>query len=234
MKTLEIEEEFSPKDSKWNGSSSNGGGPFSPMYIINNLSSKNFLYNKLPEEPLKLTILKLDGSSFGVDVVKSATVGDLKHSVEDAFSNFGPDKVSWSHVWGNFCLCYDELKLLNDGDLLGAFGIKDGDQLHFIRHDPASEQPRVSENFEERAKNGDGQDRDVKNHQEDEEEEGDSSFFTRCELKLSHLFNGWFSYSKLTSTESKFEPETCAASSRTNRCCGGNFRTIFRLYSKKC
>lgn len=66
MKTMEIEEEFSPMDSKRNMSSSNGGGPFSPMYIINNLSSKNFLYNKLPEEPVKLTILKLDGSSFGI------------------------------------------------------------------------------------------------------------------------------------------------------------------------
>lgn len=34
-------------------------------------------------------------ANLGVDVAKSATVGDLKHSVEDAFSNFGPDKVSW-------------------------------------------------------------------------------------------------------------------------------------------
>lgn len=41
--------------------------------------------------------------------------------------------VSWSHVWGHFCLCYDGQRLLRDTDYIGGYGISDGDTLHFVR-----------------------------------------------------------------------------------------------------
>ncbi|XP_071704093.1 uncharacterized protein [Rutidosis leptorrhynchoides] len=38
---------------------------FSPLLLIETFSRKSLTYGKLPLEPIKLTVLKLDGSSFG-------------------------------------------------------------------------------------------------------------------------------------------------------------------------
>jgi hypothetical protein len=38
----------------------------SPLLIVDGLSRKGFFYKKLPTEPLKLSVLKLDGSCFGI------------------------------------------------------------------------------------------------------------------------------------------------------------------------
>ncbi|KAJ1410939.1 Ubiquitin-like domain superfamily [Sesbania bispinosa] len=92
----------------------------------------NFSY-----EPLRLSVLKLDASSFHVEVARTATVAELKQAVEAAFSYMpqkGTGKISWPHVWGQFCLCYDGHKLVTDTDYLRDYGIRDGDQLHFMRH----------------------------------------------------------------------------------------------------
>lgn len=101
------------------------------------LARKTFFYDKLPSQPLRLTVLKLDGSSFHIQVSKTATVAELKDAVEAVFSHVphkGPAKISWVHVWGQFCLCYDGQKLVTEKDYLRNYGIKDGDQLRFIRH----------------------------------------------------------------------------------------------------
>ncbi|KAL2318073.1 hypothetical protein Fmac_031949 [Flemingia macrophylla] len=101
------------------------------------LARKSFFYNRLPSQPLRLTILKLDGSSFHIQVSKTATVAELKDAVEAVFSHVpykGPAKISWVHVWGQFCLCYDGQKLVTEKDYLWNYGIKDGDQLRFMRH----------------------------------------------------------------------------------------------------
>lgn len=106
----------------------------SPLPIF---STKSLLYDKLPSEPLRLSVLKLDGTSFDVHVSKNATIAELKDAVEGVFSympQHGPAKISWPHVWGQFCLCYDGQKLVTEDDYLKNYGVKDGDQLHFIRH----------------------------------------------------------------------------------------------------
>ncbi|XP_039018794.1 uncharacterized protein LOC120150151 [Hibiscus syriacus] len=112
--------------------------PSMPSPAVDNGSSrKTFHYSKLPEETVSLCIRKLDGSSFDVEVLKSATVADLKLGVQNVFDhmpNDGPDKISWIHVWGHFCLSYGDQKLIQDTDLIVNYGIKDADQLHFIRH----------------------------------------------------------------------------------------------------
>ncbi|KAI4337310.1 hypothetical protein L6164_015743 [Bauhinia variegata] len=111
---------------------------FSPSVIIHGIFSiKSFSYDKLPSEPLRLTVLKLDGSSFDIEVSRTATIAELKQAVETVFSHMpqkGPKKISWRHVWGQFCLCYDGHKLVTEKDHLRNYGIKDGDQLRFIRH----------------------------------------------------------------------------------------------------
>ncbi|KAG5601547.1 hypothetical protein H5410_032917 [Solanum commersonii] len=101
-----------------------------PPFLLS--PQKSLYYNKLPEEPLNLTVLKLDGSSFDIKVARNGTVAELKQAVESVFSHFpktGTGKVSWSHVWGHFCLSYDGRKLLTDSDLLGTYRIKDGDKV---------------------------------------------------------------------------------------------------------
>ncbi|KAE7998924.1 hypothetical protein FH972_003417 [Carpinus fangiana] len=40
----------------------------------------------------------------------------------------------WSHVWGHFCLCYKGQKLVDDKASVRLFGIKDEDELRFVRH----------------------------------------------------------------------------------------------------
>ncbi|XP_039018632.1 uncharacterized protein LOC120150003 [Hibiscus syriacus] len=101
--------------------------PSMPSPAVDNASRRN----------RHLCIRKLDGSSFDVEVLKSATVADLKLGVQNVFDhmpNDGPDKISWIHVWGHFCLSYGDQKLIQDTDLIVNYGIKDADQLHFIRH----------------------------------------------------------------------------------------------------
>ncbi|GJZ95298.1 ribonuclease H-like domain-containing protein [Tanacetum coccineum] len=101
--------------------------------IFRGLSS----YQKLPKKHIKLSVLKLDGSSFCVEVSMNATVADVKSALEDYFTLSPKDDryiVSWSHVWGHFCLCYEGQKLLDDKICIRRLGIKDGDQIRFVRH----------------------------------------------------------------------------------------------------
>ncbi|KAJ4958009.1 hypothetical protein NE237_025120 [Protea cynaroides] len=122
-------------------------GDSSPTFIplCHDVSSRlSFSYHKLPQQLFKLSILKLDGSSFDVQVARTGSVADLKQAIEDFF-NFSPKEdggqISWSHVWGHFCLSFEGQKLLNDKAYIRSFGIRDGDQLCFIRHLSINQKP---------------------------------------------------------------------------------------------
>ncbi|CAN1325119.1 hypothetical protein LINPERPRIM_LOCUS33393 [Linum perenne] len=70
--------------------------PFLSLYGFSDNAS--FSYSKLPARPITLSILKLDGTCFDVEVKNSASVAELKHAVETAFSYMpqkGPGKISW-------------------------------------------------------------------------------------------------------------------------------------------
>ncbi|KAL8042984.1 hypothetical protein ABFX02_09G088700 [Erythranthe guttata] len=100
------------------------------------LCSRNLKYRKLPEPLLKLSVLKLDGSSFSFHVARNATVSRLKLAIEEEFSLYPNDerKKTWPLVWSHFCLCYEGQKLISEKARIRKYGIKDGDQLHFIQH----------------------------------------------------------------------------------------------------
>ncbi|XP_065616692.1 uncharacterized protein LOC111988522 isoform X1 [Quercus suber] len=51
-----------------------------------NVWKSTLTYKRLPQEPLNLSILKLDGSCFGVQVGRKATIADLKEAVEEVFT----------------------------------------------------------------------------------------------------------------------------------------------------
>ncbi|CAI0444308.1 unnamed protein product [Linum tenue] len=70
--------------------------PFLALYGFSNQGS--FSYSKLPARPITLSVLKLDGSCFDIQIKHLATVGELKQAVEAAFSYMpqkGPGKISW-------------------------------------------------------------------------------------------------------------------------------------------
>nr|XP_009771417.1 PREDICTED: uncharacterized protein LOC104221959 [Nicotiana sylvestris] len=232
MEVLEREEDVSPRYSfQRNGSSLSCVVP--PFLLIDNIPKKSLSYNKLPEEPLKLTVLKLDGSSFDIKVARNATVAELKQAVEAAFSHFpkaGTGKVSWSHVWGHFCLSYDGTKLLTDSDLLGTYRIKDGDKLSFMRHvsisynlvktrsereDLNDNEPSISKGCEVRQRKGDQEDNhhqpDLGNHQNNIHDHN-RGVVANCESRLVHLFRGWFPY-KLASPERRITRKRSASRS---------------------
>ncbi|KAI0504531.1 hypothetical protein KFK09_015483 [Dendrobium nobile] len=99
---------------------------------------RSFSYCRLPVHLLKLTVLKLDGSSFDVHVARTASVRELKMAVEEVFGQYHMDRtmesISWAHVWGQFCLSFRGIKLIEEKALIKGFGIKDSDQLQFVRH----------------------------------------------------------------------------------------------------
>ncbi|MCD7456334.1 hypothetical protein HAX54_031315 [Datura stramonium] len=207
MQTSEImeEEDVSPKVSlRRNGSFICVAAPF--------------LYDKLPEEPLKLTILKLDGSSFDIEVPRNGSVEDLKRAVVEAFSHC---KISWLHVWGHFCLSYCGQKLLSDDDLIGTYGIKDGDELSFVRHvsvgyNPEKKQSegeahqfdesRVFKDFDDKELKGEEEDNDHQDESKNDEDgisedENNGGILGSCQYRLFHLFRGLFSYQKIANSE---------------------------------
>ncbi|KAG2713334.1 hypothetical protein I3760_04G172300 [Carya illinoinensis] len=102
---------------------------------------KSFAYRSLPQQPLKLSVHKLDGSCFELFVARTATIAELKEAVEEVFGHISPDDqdredvtISWCLVWSHFCLCYKGQKLVDDKAYIRLYGIKDEDQLYFVRH----------------------------------------------------------------------------------------------------
>ncbi|KAL6985258.1 hypothetical protein U1Q18_018634 [Sarracenia purpurea var. burkii] len=220
------------------------GVPISPHLRVYGLSRRRFSYDKLPHQPLKLTIRKLDGSSFDVEVAKTATVAELKGAVEGTFSHIprtGSGKISWPHVWGHFCLCYDGWKLLAESEPISNYGINDGDQLQFVRHVSinfnlvrrqskdrlsALEQPRISDGHLEIEKKG------GKNESYDDQENScnqNEDVTTRYNLKLAELLGRWFTYHRLGSSGRRSEQSSF--SSRLANGLLGSFKSIVRLCS---
>ncbi|XP_057466862.1 uncharacterized protein LOC130756378 [Actinidia eriantha] len=222
------------------------GVPISPYLRIDGIRRKSFSYDKLPPHPLKLSICKLDGSSFDVEIVRTATVGELKQAVEGVFSHMpkkGPGKISWSHVWGHFCLCYDGWNLVVDSEPISSYGIIDGDQLHFVRHVSinynltrrwskdrllALQQPRMSELEQNGQNDGNSDDLEssLRRHCEDRHED----IVSHYELKLAQLLGRWFTYRRLGSSPGR-KSESGSFSSRLADGFLGSFRSIIRLCS---
>lgn len=214
-------------------SSSSPRSPFSPLLLIETLSRKSFSYGKLPLEPIKLTVLKLDGSSFAITVAKNPTVAQLKQGVEDAFSNLPKDgigKISWSHVWAQFCLSFEGQKLLQDQNTERLHWIKDGDQLQFVRHTSISynfvkersekrnhdlEASKLSPSMQEvqhkpeQKKEGYDQEQDNLNKKNKENGEDDScdeiGVNITCQCSWGHLFTRLFSYRRRKGHETSYE-----------------------------
>ncbi|XP_028805799.1 U11/U12 small nuclear ribonucleoprotein 25 kDa protein [Neltuma alba] len=98
---------------------------------------------------MRIAVLKLDGTSFDVAVMDSATVKDLKLAIKKKVndmeqSKMGHRHISWKHVWANYCLSYHNEKLLDDRSLLQNFGIRNNSQVHFVPYVMTKESQRHS------------------------------------------------------------------------------------------
>ncbi|KAL2623229.1 hypothetical protein R1flu_003434 [Riccia fluitans] len=96
---------------------------------------------------MKLIILKMDNTTFDVSISNTATVRDLKAAIQKKVdftekSRLMHRHISWTHVWGNFCLIYNHEKLLNDDATLREFSMKNNDQLEFTQHVEAERHSR--------------------------------------------------------------------------------------------
>lgn len=88
---------------------------------------------------MRVSVIKMDNTSFDVAVMNSAKVKDLKLAVEKKVnemeeSKMGHRHISWKHVWRNFCLSYNNEKLLNDDGILQDYGIRNHSQVHFVSY----------------------------------------------------------------------------------------------------
>ncbi|GFQ03484.1 U11/U12 small nuclear ribonucleoprotein 25 kDa protein [Phtheirospermum japonicum] len=216
----------------WNGSMS----CLFPMLTNNDSPRKSLSYDKLHQQPLRLAVLKLDGSSFEIEVPKSGTVGELKKAVESAFCHLpstGPGKVSWEHVWGQFCLCHESQKLLNDKDYISLLSIKDGDQLQFVRHASTTYNLVKIQSDREDYESDDEPcivDRENKSEKDVEiladnqnddagSDENDDENVSRCRHRLANLFKCWFPYRKLRSSSHTAIEDQSSSSPRSIKNC---------------
>ncbi|XVE53604.1 hypothetical protein DITRI_Ditri03aG0016000 [Diplodiscus trichospermus] len=228
--------------------------PLPSLVVVNGFSRKSFSYSKLPEEPIKLSVRKLDGSSFDVEVIKSATIAELKLAVQDVFSHMpkkGPGKISWPHVWGHFCLCYDGQKLVIDTDLIINYGIRDGDQLHFIRHitsiySVTKIRPKRRVVVRKKSNLSISSSRSsLRNEQNDEQDDDyddtesrkcqslndkNQSMIVQQECKFGHLWRGWSLYSRMSSIRRTRSSKGRVGQSGYGRSFLGNFRKILQLW----
>ncbi|KAL5756502.1 hypothetical protein ACOSP7_020928 [Xanthoceras sorbifolium] len=209
-------------------------------------------YLKLPQSRLRLSVLKLDGSLFDVNVQRNATVEELKQAIEEVFTSSpreGQGKISWTHVWGHFCLCYKGSKLMNDKARIRDFRIKDGDQLQFIRHmsinylhSKRSKAQSVDRRQYSRSSSGSDADEATKlagfaDKDSLEDQDGYKHNHNQCqdaektpasEFKLAHFLRGWLSYSRLWGVSRKSSEVKNSPSRFSLHCLGGSSRMIQR------
>ncbi|XP_047322996.1 U11/U12 small nuclear ribonucleoprotein 25 kDa protein-like isoform X2 [Impatiens glandulifera] len=110
------------------------------------LSDVDTLINLELGSAMRISVLKKDSTSF---VNNSANVKDLKLAIkkkvnEREQSNMGHRQISWKHVWKNFCLSCQNVKMLDDSSSLQDHGLRNNAQVHFIPYVASKEFQRHS------------------------------------------------------------------------------------------
>lgn len=98
---------------------------------------------------MRISVQKLDGTSFDVALMNSATVKDLKLAIKKKLiemeqSKMGHRHISWKKVWANFALSYHNQKLLDDNSALQDSGIRNNSQVHFVSYVMSKDSQRHS------------------------------------------------------------------------------------------
>ncbi|KAJ6405990.1 hypothetical protein OIU84_013868 [Salix udensis] len=98
---------------------------------------------------MRISVQKLDGTSFDVALMNSATVKDLKLAIKKKLtemeqSKMGHRHISWKKVWANFTLSHHNQKLLDDNSALQDFSIRNNSQVHFVSYVMSKDSQRHS------------------------------------------------------------------------------------------
>uniref|UniRef100_A0A0E0KWD3 SNRNP25 ubiquitin-like domain-containing protein n=1 Tax=Oryza punctata TaxID=4537 RepID=A0A0E0KWD3_ORYPU len=88
---------------------------------------------------MRLTVVKLDGTSFDVAMLNTATVKDLKMAIRKKTEEIEQEKmghrhISWKHIWDNYCLTHQSEKLIDDNSVLSSNGIHNNSKVYFSPH----------------------------------------------------------------------------------------------------
>lgn len=89
-------------------------------------------------QAMSLTICRADGESYKVIVNLNATVLDLKAAIQrkvalqmQRTTNF--KFINWKYVWRCYWLSCNRQKLQDDGKRLQEYGIRNHDELYFVK-----------------------------------------------------------------------------------------------------
>ncbi|KAA3489359.1 Ubiquitin-like superfamily protein [Gossypium australe] len=168
------------------------------------LVERQLLYRKLPDQHLlNLSVLKLDGSLFDVNIGRNATVAELKVAIEELFTEMAGETqgcISWAHVWGHFCLAYEGQKLVNNKACIKNFGIKDGDQAH-VDEPITNKKTCKTSRFSPRSSHDQERQENPVNHHKEEDEDQDyyhdeEHAMSLPEFKFAHFLRRWLSHTR--------------------------------------
>ncbi|XP_053328105.1 U11/U12 small nuclear ribonucleoprotein 25 kDa protein [Spea bombifrons] len=89
-------------------------------------------------QAMTVRICKADGEMMPVVVVQTATVLDLKRAIQRYTQlkhqrEGGVQHISWKYIWRTYNLSFSGLKLENDNKSLREYGIKNRDEVVFVK-----------------------------------------------------------------------------------------------------
>ncbi|MBA0658541.1 hypothetical protein Goklo_010740 [Gossypium klotzschianum] len=198
LRVLNLRERGRSGSLKFNRVRSSGGDDEDDALV-----ERQLLYRKLPDQHLlNLSVLKLDGSLFDVNIGRNATVAELKVAIEELFTEMAGETqgcISWAHVWGHFCLAYEGQKLVNNKACIKNFGIKDGDQVLFSVLDIKTNCSAFS--FSPRSSHDQERQENPVNHHKEEDEDQDyyhdeEHAMSLPEFKFAHFLRRWLSHTR--------------------------------------
>ncbi|XP_048728303.1 U11/U12 small nuclear ribonucleoprotein 25 kDa protein-like [Ostrea edulis] len=89
-------------------------------------------------QAIVVNVHRADGEVLSVVVVQNGTVLDLKHAIKRHMTlklsrSKGKKHISWKYIWKRHWLYFDGQKLTEDKKLLKEYGIRNKDEVTFIK-----------------------------------------------------------------------------------------------------
>lgn len=115
--------------------------------LFNTITSNDPLFNDLPSnltltqlkqllsyehgESFKIFIKRADEKIYEVLIKPDSTLKELKQSLKQ--QKFPNQIISWKYIWKNYCLCFDDEKLMDDNKTLRDYGLFNKCELYFLK-----------------------------------------------------------------------------------------------------
>eukprot|EP01112_Ceratiomyxa_fruticulosa_P024264 TRINITY_DN979_c0_g2_i6.p1 TRINITY_DN979_c0_g2~~TRINITY_DN979_c0_g2_i6.p1 ORF type:complete len:176 (-),score=33.36 TRINITY_DN979_c0_g2_i6:121-648(-) len=88
---------------------------------------------------IRVQVRKISGERIPFIIASDTTLRELKKDIVTEISRreeplLGKKKISWKHVWKNYCLVFEGVRLLEDNKRLYEWGIKNDSELTWTRY----------------------------------------------------------------------------------------------------